>query len=207
MIAVALITFAQFKEHVPQLQGGTDQTLVETLISRADALMAAFCEFPVYDGGIAPTLEAQDYTLYVEPRADDARALDLRLRPIIDVTSVHVSEDWSFGSTDEVDSGDYIRDDQRGVLWLKPTASASWSSDARANKVVVTAGFETTPPNLVAITAFAARHLYMPMRHSPEFTNVAGKGFSATKRDAEELLPAAVREALAPLILWSRRLS
>lgn len=202
---MALITAAQFREHFPQVTGTGEDTLIGTLITRADSLMAAACGWPVPDGG-ARTMEDVTYTRYVlGPLSWDSRGLDLGIRPVQSITSAYVSIDWTYGASDLVDSGDYVLDSEAGILWLKPSASSSWAeNDPRANKITIVAGFTTTPPDLVALCAATVRHL-LDLRRSQGSQSMSAGGQSLTREDAVQVLPQAVLDGLGPYTLWGYR--
>lgn len=200
---MALISASQFKEHFPQLTGAAADSVLDTVIARADALLALYCGYPVPDAG-SRTLEDATYTLYPRVSPRHAAALELGLRPIVSVTSVHVDEDWAYGSDTAVDAGDRVLDTQGGRIWLKPTATTAWSRSPRANKVVAVAGYATTPPDLVMIAVATVRHLW-DLRNSQGRQQRSTQGHSETYVDATELLPASVRQALGPYILWESR--
>lgn len=202
---MALITAAQVREHYPAIVGTGEDTLLDTLISRADALLAGYCGFPAYDGGNVKTLEDQTYTLYIDaPRFDDPRCLDLRIRPVVSVTSACVDSSWDYASSDDVVAGDMVLDSRRGTLWLRSDASSSWADAPRANKIVVVAGFPTTPPDIVAAAAMLVRHL-LDLRGTAGRTSITAQGSSQTRIDANDLIPASVQAAMAPYVLgWGR---
>lgn len=198
---MALITAAQVREHYPQITGTGEDVILDTMIGRVDALMAAYCGFPAYDGGQIRSLEDQTYTLYLDaPRFAEPACLDLGIRPVVSVTSAHVDTAWDYGGDAAVSAGDMVLDGRRGLLWLRPDASSSWAEAPRANKVVIVAGLSTTPPDLVAAAAMAVRHL-LTLRHQQGVASFSGGGQSVTRADADVLLPTAVREALASYVL------
>ncbi len=202
---MALITAAQVREHYPQIVGTGEDTLLDTMITRADGLIAAYCGYPAYDGGTVRTLEDQTYTLYLDgPRFTEPQCLDLGIRPVVSVTSAHVDSAWDYGSDAQVATADMVLDARAGLLWLRSDASSSWEDSPRANKVVIVAGFASTPPDLVAAAAMLVRHL-LALRHQQGVGTFSAGGQSATRSDADELVPAAVREALAPYVLGGSR--
>lgn len=195
---MALITPAQFKEHYPQLSGTGADALLTTLIARANDLLAAYCGYRLPDGALAHTLEVARYTLRIDgPVPGMPRVLCLDLRPINDLVSVHVDSTWAFGGGTEVTS--QVEDDEdlrrTGMLWLLPSSSTEWESSHRSNKVVVDAGYATTPPGLVALAAQATRHLW-DLRQTQGEESFGYGGDAATRVDADKHLPQLVKDGL-----------
>lgn len=200
-----LITAAQFKEHYPLLTGSGENAVIETLIGRADGLLALFCGFPVADDGTR-SLTSKTYTRYPKgPRTDAVRALELGIRPVISITSAHVDPDWDYDTDTEVAAGDMVVDGAQGTLLLKRSASAAWSTELRANKVVLVAGFAAAPDELVALAAAQVRHLWDLRRTQGQVSAQFG-GDQVTYSDAVALIPESVRALLGPYILWESRL-
>lgn len=198
---MALITAAQFKEHYPQINGVTEDTLFGTFVARADDLMAAFCGFPLPDSG-GHTLEDVTYTIYVDgPSVEHPSVVDLGVKPVVSVTTAHTDENWDYGADTLIASTEYVLDNNRGRLWLRPDASKSWSVGPRSNKVVVVAGFATTPPGLVALCAMTVRHLWDNRGSQGVGSSTIG-GDSVTRSDASELLPLAVQYGLGSYRNW-----
>lgn len=202
---MALITASQVREHFPQLQGTADDVLLDTLIARADALMALWCGLPRPDAG-AHTLAAATYTLFPRaPDPDEPRRLSLPLYPIVSLTTVHVDPDELYGASTLVPSGDLILDAGAGDVWLTRQSTRTWAGSGRANRFVVVGGFATTPPDLVALAASAVRHL-LDRRRNQGAVAQTQLGVSTTNNDPDALLPDAVREMLGQYTIWSSRL-
>lgn len=197
---MALITAAQFREHYPKLEGTGQDALLATLITRADALMAAFCGYPQLDDG-SFTLEDTTYTVYPHGprRGGDPATVCLCIRPIVSITSVHVDTTRVYGAGSLLAEGtDYDVHNIAGSLDLLPGGSLEvWPVTRRAIKVVAVAGYTTTPPGLVAIAAQAVRHLW-DLRAQSRETSVNFREGGADYSGADWLLPEAVQRALAP---------
>lgn len=200
---MALITAAQFREHFPYLESSGQDTLLDTFIARTGGLLALFCGWPAADSGVY-TLEQTAYTLFPETHWKEERALSVGFGPIIEVTSAHVDPDWVYGSDTEISSGDIVIDNRKGLLWLKPASTKAWLSAPRGNRVVLQIGFASTPPELVALTAAATRHL-LDNRTSQGITDQTYAGQSLTREEAGELIPKGVRDLLGPYINWASR--
>lgn len=147
---MALCTAAQVRAYA---SAGTsaDDTLIDDIIARVDALFARYCRYPRADSG-AYTMEATAYTLYVDARyyQDPERpaVLYLPLSPVVSVTSVHVDPERDYGSDTEVIAAQRDLDPEVGVIILRDDATEAWSRSTRANKIVVSAGWSTVPDDL-----------------------------------------------------------
>lgn len=201
---MALITASQVREHFPQLQGSADDVLLDTLIARADGLMALWCGFPRPDAG-AHTLAAATYTFFPRaPDPDEPRRIALPLYPIASLTTVHVDPDELYGASTLVAGGDLLLDGQAGEVWLTRQSTRTWASSGRANKFVVVGGFAATPPDLVALAAGVVRHL-LDRRRAQGTQAQTQLGVSVTNNDPDALLPEAVRDMLGQYVIWSNR--
>lgn len=198
---MAIITVADFQVHYPNLVGTANNVEINTVIGQADALLALLCGLPAPDAG-ARTLAAATYTVYpAAPDPCEPRRIRLPLRPVVSVTSVHVDIQELYGAATLLSASEYVLDGQRGELWLTPQATHAWYTTGRANKVVVSAGFSATPPDLKAIAISATRHLW-DRRRTQGIANQASSGTAQTYADATGILPQAVRDALGPYVLW-----
>lgn len=201
---MALITQDQLKARMPQYTGTALDTTHTILVDRADSLMAYYCGFPFADGAVRPTLTDQTYTLYIDgPHPFQHRKLDLGIRPIVSITSIHQSSDWDYGAADLVDSGDYVLDSETGEVWIKPDAAEAWQSGPRRIKVVCVAGYADPLDDahpLVEMCALTVQHL-IDRPQVQGRTNVGASGTTLTLNDLNKLIPEAVRHALAPMQL------
>ena len=139
---MALASAAEVRAFVPAL-ASADDTRLDTLIARADTAFARYCHHPRNDAGTY-TMEVATYTLYPGPEAigwgSERYALTLPLPDLATVTSVHVDPEQDYGADTLVDSAYYaIRG--RAIEMLIDTDTV-WSESPRANKVVVTAGYD-----------------------------------------------------------------
>ena len=197
-----LITAAQVRQHTPQIGGTLEDPNFLVMVGRADALMAAYCRWPLTSTGIY-TMQSATYILRPKPRADEPRALVTDMRWMTAIGSAYIDPNWEFGSDTQVSSGDLELDNAEGCVWLLPTATSfsTWSPLARANKITVTAGFVTTPEDIIVAAAFAVRHLLGRGRTGGNVATRAGE--TTTPVDPSMLLPAATKEALGPYMRTS----
>lgn len=199
---MALITPADVRVHFPHLVGTTGNDELGIIIAQADALLALYLGLPVPDSGMR-TLEDVTYTLFPSaPHSSNERRMVLPVRPVVSVTSVHADLDELYTAATLIPSSEYVLDGPRGEIWLTPQRTRSWYTDCgRANRVVVVAGFSSTPGDVKAIAIAAVRHLWDRRRTAGTVTQAAA-GVAQTYSDAEALLPQAVRDALGPYRLW-----
>lgn len=192
---MALITAAQFREHYPALSGTAEDTLLDTLIARADEALARACGYPQTDAG-AWTLEDATYTFYLPaPSCSEPRRIELPVCPVVSITSAYSDPNEDYGAETQIASGDMVLDSQRGDIWLTPDATLSWSLGGRSNKVTVVAGYATTPPGLVAICAMQVRHLW-------NLRNTQGRESAQQQPDALAAIPSLVEQMLGPYRIW-----
>lgn len=204
---MALITAAQVREHYPTLTGTGEDSLLATLIERADALMAAYCGYPLPDSG-GHTLEDTTYTVRASVGID-RRVAWLPVRPVVSITSIYDDPAWSWGSDTLVPSTDYTLDGRTGEVWIHGEAVAwsQWSEARGAVKVVCVAGYATTPPGLVALAAYAVRAM-LDRGHAGDVLSAAGGRSSYSQEASAHLLPRAVRAGLdAGYRIWGTRVS
>ena len=192
---MALLTAAEARVYIPSLSGTGTDTLLDTLISRAGAVLARYCGYPPASATASPTLESTSYTL--DYTGDGGRDLDLGLYPVTAIASAYDDPDLDFTDTAAlVDSGDYGI--QRGrVLRLKSTAThGAWSTTPEAIRVAFTAGYSTIPADLKDIAGRAVRAAYDWLQTAGK-TSVSQGGGSVQYPDEAFLAPYVV-EALAP---------
>lgn len=184
-----------------------EDTLIATMITRADAVLAAWCGFPVSGSTDASatldrTLESASYTEFHDgPSTVDPGSIALRVRPVTTLTTIHddTDRDWSYGAADLVSSGDYVLDARAGRVHLKTTSThGAWGVGSRILKVVYTAGYDTGSHEAIgpAIGLLVAH--WWRLRH-----RVGGEGYTSsdgvtTAAVAAELIPEAIRAMLMP---------
>lgn len=191
-----MITPAQFRIRYPQLTGVGEDATLTVLIADAVALIAGYLGWPETDAGLH-TLAQSTYTLYIDaPSPLQADVLCLCVHPIVSVTSVHADLTRVYGAGTLLTPGtDYAIDARDGILLRAAGSAYSWQVGYRAQRVVLAAGYATTPPGLQAIICATVRHLW-------DLRNIAGQssysygGDSATLTDANALLPQSAKDAL-----------
>lgn len=190
-----LATVANFHTRYPQLGTSSDEDAAITeLLNDAGELIAAFSGYPAKVGG-GFSMEVSSYQLFSDgPSFAVGAALCACVRPIVTVTSVHADTTRVYAAGALLVEGtDFTVDSLGGVLIR--TYPNSWPTGYRAVKLVLTAGYATTPPGLRAIACAAARHLW-DQRAVAGQDSYSFAGGSASLSDAERLLPASVKDAL-----------
>lgn len=156
---MALVSSGTLKTYLPEITGSGADTALNDLLARVEAAIALHLGFPVYDGGVSRSLQTQTYTVYLDgPMYSQQDTLQLPFRPMINVTSIHSDIDRVYGSATEITGSEYEKDTQNARIILKPSvASKGFDSGFRVIKVVFTAGFASTPPDLEhAICVYAS---------------------------------------------------
>ena len=211
---MALVTTAQLKERLPEYQGTAQDDVHTKLVTRADAMMAQHCGFPVAGGATSPTLQGATYTrFYNGPDRWHPQLLRLGIYPVRSITSIHVDGEWNYTSADLIDPADYVSDNQafqNGRIWLRPNSSKAFERAPRAIRVIFVAGFTdfVSDPTaalpdshpLVEATALAVRHLIDRGALQGRQSITAG-GTTVQVQDGMRSLPAAVTDILAPFVL------
>lgn len=181
---MALLTSTEAKAIKPDLTGTAQDTLTDTLIGRADEVLATWCGYPVYDSSTIPSLTQKTYTQYLDgPTWEDQKVLAVPFFPLGTITSIHDDLERVYGSDRLVDSGDYETDDYKGLVILKNTSTQGfWSKGFRAQKIITTAGWSTVPEALKHAAAELVWHWYRLMRER-------GKTSVNINGDSVSLLP------------------
>lgn len=173
-------TAAQLRDLLPYLSGTGEDTLLDTLIARADAALARRLGFPAHDSG-GYSLGVSTYTLVCTERhivAPDELAL--HPWPVVAVTTLHADTrgvNPAYDSGSLVSLADYTLDSARGRIYLLPVRTFStFPSSRRCVRVVFTAGWSTLPADLMQVVLMMAKHLY-ERRAQQGIVSAEGKAF------------------------------
>lgn len=199
---MALITAAEARLYIPGLTGTGQDTELDTLIARADSVLAEWCGYPPASAGADPTLEDVTYTEYYSgPALLTPNAVQLNVIPVQSITSAanDTSGDWSYSGT--IASGDRTLDGVEGLLFTNPDSGEGWYTGQRAIKIVYVAGFATIPESIKQATALLVAHWWGLRKHKGKTNANAGQG-SANLRP--ETIPESVRQIMAPFRLEDR---
>ena len=201
---MALLTSTEAKALKPDLSGSSQDTLIDTLIGRADEALAAHCGFPRSDTSSEPSLTTQTYTLYLDgPTWSDSRVLSVPVFPIVAVTSIFDDVDRVYGAATEVASSDWELDIARGLVILKNASTQGlWTSSWRAQKVTATLGYTDAAGHIPQILRHAGAELvwhWFRLTRERGHSSVNLGGQSGSSWDPE--LPPYVLELVRPFRL------
>ena len=155
-----LVTTDILKEYLPEITGTGSDTELSNLLDRVEATIARWLGFPSPDTSNTPKLDVNTYTLYIDSYwIDDISVLQLPLKPVVTITSVHADPDRVYGADTEVNSDEYEIDKQQGLLIIKTnTSTVGFTKAYRGNKVVGTFGFTLYHKDIVhAICVYASQ--------------------------------------------------
>ena len=196
---MAILTAAEVRAvALPALTGTTEDTLLDTLIARADVAIARHLRWPTPASG-TPTLEASSYVLLPE-RVDylDPTLLSTGMRPVISVTSITVDDGTGAYATTLAGTAYALRGAAGrikridGDPWIADYLAAGWY------KVTVSAGFSAIPADIKQAACLLVAHWYRQLFPDGGATSDAGVG-SIVFRGG--VLPPPVVEMLAPYML------
>lgn len=195
---MALITAAEARAYLPGNSGTVDDTLLATLISRAEQQLAAHCGFPPL-AGAAPTLEQRSLVFYLDgPDILDVRTVLLPIRPVVSITSIYDDPNNGYGSSYEVASSEWALDKATGRIRLLTSSTHAWSRAPEAIKVAGVFGLTTGSIDEFvkdAIGTFVAHKFQL--RHTQGRQTATTQGRTDSYRD--EVIPPHVRQIIAPL--------
>lgn len=165
------------------LEGPGADTRITNLIAAADKLFARWCLFPAEGGAEESTMDEHNFIEYYDgPDRDDPSVLRLKLRPLVEITTIQQDPngDWTYSET--VPLSDYAASNPTGVLTLKPTSTYSWQRSKRGIKVTGTFGFQVDQNELLtlAIALQVAHWWTMPGGMAPQVTNLSQGGQAVT---------------------------
>lgn len=191
---MAIMTAAEARLYVRGITGTGEDSNLSTLISRADALFAAYVGLPPATAGGVATLEDTTLTLYLD--GPGGQELRLPYGPILSVTSVHDSDDRVYSSADLVAASDYEVYGDEFLIRLKDDSSHGfWGKERRAIKVVFVVGFSTIPEDIKHAAGLQVAHWFQGRDHVGR-RSISQGGGSITVENLS-LLPE-VKQALAP---------
>ena len=153
-----------------------------------------------------PTIESTAYTRYygTENVSDDGQVLTLDVLPVTTLTSIYDDLQRAFGSDTLVDSGAYtLLDGSAGKVWIVLSGSHGvWQQGEKNIKVAFTAGWATSPGNLIPPDLLEAHGLlakvWFEQRGRIGLSSVPQGSGSASVRDPDSDIPIEIRHLLAP---------
>ncbi len=191
---MAIMTASEARLYVRGITGTGEDSNLDTLISRADAVFASYLGLPPASAGAAASLEDQTITLYMD--GPGGQELRLPYAPVLSITSIHDSDDRLYSSADLVAASDYELYGDESLIRLTDTSSHGfWSTTRRAIKVAAVIGFSTIPEDIKHAAGLQVAHWFQGRDHVGR-KSVSQGGGSITVMGLE-LLPE-VRQALNP---------
>ena len=144
---MALVTASVLREYLPEISGTDADTELNNLIQRVEASVARYLGFIPPDNAATCSLDQNTYTVHLDgPNKLESEVLQLPMRPINTVTSVHSDPDRVYASGTEIPNTEYDLDKLNGRIILKYDSSEVFDTGFRFIKVVYSAGFDTSSP-------------------------------------------------------------
>ena len=144
---MSIVSVSTLKEYLPEIQGSSVDADLTSLISRVESFVARYLGFPLADGNTSYTLDQATYTVYADrPMYALSYVLQLPIKPVISITSIHSDVDRDYGSSTEINLTKTTTDKQNGRVILNDDSPDSFDVGYRANKIVASFGFNTSNP-------------------------------------------------------------
>jgi len=159
---MSIVSVSTLKQYLPEIQGSDVDADLTALISRVESFIARYLGFPLADGNTSYTLDQSTYTLFVDrPMYTLSFVLQLPIKPLISITSIHTDVDREYGSTTAIDLSKTTTDLQNARVILNDNSTDTFESGFRANKIVGSFGFSTSNPphDMVHAICVFASHL------------------------------------------------
>ena len=198
---MAITSIALLKEYLPEVSGSALDRELTRMIARTESAIARFLGFPVYDSGTGPSLDQNTYTLYLNgPKYTDSTVVQLPIKPVVSVSSVHSDVNLTYGSDTLIPSSSYQLDTQNGRIYLLPeVATLTFDRGYRALKVICSAGYNTsTPPDDLVHAVLVWCSALQKAKASQGKESISQRG--STVRLSARHMPTEVRELLKPFM-------
>jgi uncharacterized phiE125 gp8 family phage protein len=196
---MAMVTVTTLKQYLPEITGNNANTDLEALLDRVESATARYMGWRKPDNLASPRMLASTHTFYLDgPTYENPQVLQLPMRPVQSITSIHVDIDRQYGNETLMDAGDYELDKYEGRVILKPIeATDVFERGYRAIKVICEAGFANSylPADLEhGICVWASQlHRNKATQGKDSITQRA-----ATISISPKNMPPEVKEILAP---------
>jgi hypothetical protein len=192
-----LVTTDILKEYLPEITGTGSDTELSNLLDRVEAAIARWLGFPSPDNSNTPKLDVNTYTLYIDSYwIDNINVLQLPLRPIVTITSVHADPERKYTADTEVNSDEYEIDKQQGLLIIKPdTSTVGFTKSYRGNRVIGTFGFTLYHRDVVHAVCVYASQLHRAKTSQGKKSQTVR---AATTTYMPNTIPPEVKEILYP---------
>ena len=198
---MALVSVAYLKEYLPELTGSSLDTELTRMILRTEAAIARYLGFPLYDSGTSPTLDQNTYTLYLDgPKYTQSTVIQLPIKPLVSVTSVHSDVNLKYGSATLIPSASYEIDKQNSRIYLIPEdMTLAFDRGYRALKVICSAGYNTsTPPDDLVQAILVWCSALQRQKASQGKDSITQRG--STVKLSPRHMPTEVRELIKPFM-------
>ncbi len=194
-----MVTVTTLKQYLPEVSGNTANTDLEALLDRVEAAVARYMGWRKPDNLSSPRMLSSTHTLYLDgPTYQDPQVLQLPIRPVQSVSSIHSDVDRQYNSDTLIDNTTYSLDKQLGQVILDPiTATDTFERGYRAIKVICEAGFanNTLPSDLEhGICVWASQLHRNKATQGKDSISQRGATVSITAKQ----MPQEVKEILAP---------
>lgn len=159
---MSLVSVDTLKEYLTEIGQNTgSDTELQNMLDRVEAVVAEYLGFPKPSSSTSTAqLSATTYTLYFDgPSHGDPTVLQLNIKPINSLTSVHSDVLRVYGSDTALTIGNIDIDSVNGRLIIRPSKPDTFYKGYRANKVVCNAGYQTAPPALEHAICVLCSHL------------------------------------------------
>ena len=144
---MSLTSVATLKEYLPEIQGSSLDTELTSLISRVESSIARYLGFTNSHSSTVVKLDSATYTLYVDsPMYSKNTVLQLPIKPLVSITSIHSDVNRKYDSDTLVDSSEYSLDLENSRVILDEDSTEYFYSGFRVNKIVGVFGFNTSTP-------------------------------------------------------------
>ena len=196
---MAMVTVTTLKQYLPEITGTTANTDLEALLDRVEAATARYMGWGKGDNLASPRMLSATYTFFLDaPTNDNPDVLQLPMRPVQSIASIHSDIDRQYGSDTLINASTYTLDQYLGQVILNPvTATDYFDRGYRAIKVVCEAGFANSelPSDLEhGICVWASQlHRNKATQGKDSITQRA-----ATISISPKSMPPEVKEILAP---------
>ena len=199
---MAIVDNTLLKEYLPEIQGTGIDAELTALISRVETAIARYLSFPEVTQSstvLGPTLDSHAYTFHLDgPLHMNPMVLQLPIKPVTAITSIHSDPDRQYTSDTLIDSSTYSFDKFTAQVILDPiSATDTFDRSFRAIKAVVTAGYtsSTAPDDLKhAICVWASQ---IQRNKSAQGRNsISNRGGSITA--SVKTMPDEVKQLLYP---------
>ncbi len=194
---MAMVSATTLKTYLPEITGSAADTDLTNLLERVECAIARYFGWVKPDASADPQLLAATYTFYLNgPTFGNSAVLQLPIRPVNSITSIHSDPNRQYTSDTQLSSDDFELDSLLGQAILDPVNAADGFDRAfRAIKVVANCGFSALPADLEhAVCVWASQlHRNKATQGKESITQRA-----ATVSISPKSMPPEIKEYLAP---------